>query len=597
MGKGYKARAKGGATRDRGIAALQRNRVAEAIPLLEQALRAQPRDPEAWHYLGMAYGRANRFDQAAQALGKCLELHPDSPPTLLMMAGALNALGRHDEALAALRKAVKLQPQFAEAHVEIGNILVARHDLAGARASFERAIKLNPKLATAHYGLGRVLNLLGGLEEAIAAYQKALQLDGNIPQLHFDIAQVLNLLGRTEKAKRHYRQARRLQPDYIAAIAGEAEVLEWERDYEGAWKLIRPLIEKGVLNAVIGRVYGQLCRRIDRCQEAADYLRRMLDLPDLPEKDRRELSFVLGKVLDRMGEYDEAFECFAEGNRRMRTTDYAPEQQTALVDHMMRVFSKAALGGLPDSGLKTELPVFIVGMPRSGTSLTEQILASHREVAGAGELPDIHRITQALGLATQGEQEYPLCVPKATPEMLASLAGEHLKKLEDIAQGARFVTDKMPQNFLHLGLISLLFPRSRVIHCRRDPRDNCLSIFFQNFSAAHGYANDLDHIARYYRDYERLMTHWKLTLDIPIFDLRYEDLVEDFEGTVRALLDFLGLDWDPAVLEFHKSRRIVGTASYDQVRQKIYRGSLGRWRHYEKHLGPLLSVLGRGEAG
>ena len=580
-----------GDARQQGIALVQQGRGGQAVPLLQKAVQARPQDPETLHYLGLALAQSGRFADAVDAFRKSLSLHPDSPPTLFLLAGALANLGRMADAIGTLRKLLRLQPNMAEAHVELGNLLSATGEHAQARTSFETAIKLNPGLAAAHYGLGRVLHALGGLDEAIAAYRKALSLDDRVPQVHFDLAQILVLLGRTREARQHYRRARQLKPDYVAAVAGEAETLEWEQDYEGAWKLVAPLIKKGIQNPTLGRLFGNLCGKIGRCEEARRYLEGLLARPDLPDKDRRELSFVLGKLLDRQGDYDAAFASFERGNRLMLTVEYDPVQHAAFVDRIMEVFSADALSTLSRSGLDSELPIFIVGMPRSGTSLTEQILASHRDVAGGGELPDIHRITQALA-AGAGGREYPACVPDAQPELLRSLAESYLKRLEEIGQGTRHVTDKMPQNFLHLGLIALLFPRARIIHCRRDARDVCLSIYFQNFSAAHGYANDLENIGRYYRDYERLMGHWKLVLDTPVFDLRYEGLVEDFEGTVRRLLEFCGLDWDPACLDFHKSRRIVGTASYDQVRQNIYKGSVGRWQHYEKHLSPLLKILG-----
>ncbi len=261
------------------------------------------------------------------------------------------------------------------------------------------------------------------------------------------------------------------------------------------------------------------------------------------------------------------------------------------IDRLIAAFTPERLQSLPRAQHDSKTPVFILGMPRSGTSLVEQILASHPQVHGAGELNNIMRLESGMPDLVGGGKRFPDGLNKLTQEHVDELASHYLEHLAELSPDALRVTDKMPNNFLHLGTIQLLFPDARIIHCMRDPLDTCLSCYFQNFFAQHPYTNDLGHLGAYYNGYERLMAHWKQTLDLPIFDIRYEDLVENQETKSREMIEFIGLEWDEACLKFHENKRIGRTASYDQVRQPIYKGSVARWRNYESHLEPLRKAL------
>jgi hypothetical protein len=231
-------------------------------------------------------------------------------------------------------------------------------------------------------------------------------------------------------------------------------------------------------------------------------------------------------------------------------------------------------------------------MPRSGTTLVEAILASHPQVHGAGELDDVFLMRQELHAASDAGKPYPYCLESVSAQTLDQVAGRHLARLEALAPGAARVTDKMPQNFLNLGMIDLLFPGARVIHCARSPLDTCLSIYFQQFMQHHVYASDLENIGLYYREYRRLMHHWRAALRIPMIEVNYEDLTEHPEASIRRLLDFCGLPWDDRCLRHHETGRVAKTFSYSQVRQPIYQTSVARWKRYEKHLDPLIRTLG-----
>jgi hypothetical protein len=264
-----------------------------------------------------------------------------------------------------------------------------------------------------------------------------------------------------------------------------------------------------------------------------------------------------------------------------------------MVDRLVATYAPGWSARLPRTDNADESPVFIVGTPRSGTSLTEQILAWHGGVAAAGELDDIPRALRELAGGPLGTDDFVAPLGSLDRDTLEAIAGRYLEALPGRAPGIVRITDKMPYNFLHLGFIAQLFPRARIVHCRREPLDSCLSCFFQRFSRGNLQTYRLEHLGAYWRQYARLMAHWHAVLDLPILDLDYEALVADIEGQSRLLVAFLGLEWDPRCLRFHESRRIVNTASFDQVREPVYSRSVGRWRHYAAHLGPLRAALGR----
>ena len=294
-----------------------------------------------------------------------------------------------------------------------------------------------------------------------------------------------------------------------------------------------------------------------------------------------------------MASYEQAFRCYRQGNDLMPVT-FDPWSAERDLQIFLDYWNERYLAEAPRARKhnKRKRPVFIVGMPRSGTSLLEQILASHPSVHAAGELQDIPDIAVSLPSRLGSSLPYPVCLEKATQGVVDDIARSYLKKLEALSpKSATVVTDKMPDNFRHLGLIQLLFPKALVIHCVRDPMDTCLSCYFQNFSGEHDYSYNLRNLGTYYRLYERLMRHWKRVLNLKILDVRYEELVMGTEETTRNILDFCGLPWNARCLEFHKTRRAVVTSSYDQATQPIYHGSLRRWVHYQPYLEPLCNGL------
>ncbi len=387
-----------------------------------------------------------------------------------------------------------------------------------------------------------------------------------------------------------YQEALRLSPGYADALAGEVSVLDRLDRVEEACVRIRPLMAAAPDNADVITTFASVAHRLGEEEKAVAMLEGLLARDDLLATKREAALFALGKLCDARGRFSDAFEYYRAANSVRSHAFDLPEFRERCV-RISETFTKELLRRLPRAGNESALPIFIVGMPRSGTSLVEQILSSHPAVFGAGELTWLDHLSDTLAQRLGTTTDYPECALDLSMRALDAAAGEYLALLRSYAPKAERVVDKMPGNFMHLGLIEVLSPGSRIIHIAREPLDNCLSCYFQNFTHGHGYTADLGTLGAVYREYERLMEHWRSTLTHPLLELRYENLVENQEAESRRLLEFCGLPWDARCLRFHDTRRVVRTASYDQVRRPMYRDSLARHRHYEAFLGNLRDAL------
>lgn len=302
--------------------------------------------------------------------------------------------------------------------------------------------------------------------------------------------------------------------------------------------------------------------------------------------------FALGKIFDDIKSFTKAFEHYLKGNTfKRKTIIYDSQNHSAFVDRLIKIYSKKYLQEKTACGSDSKLPVFIVGMPRSGTTLVEQIVSSHPQVYGAGELISLLRIENTIAKQFEASSPYPECMPLCKDSTLLRFSAEYLEELGNHSQDANCITDKMPDNFLRIGLIKTLFPYARIIHCQRNAMDTCTSIFLNYFGNDIRYSFDLTEIGQYYLDYTRLMEYWSSLFPSEILDVQYEELVMNQEIVSRQLIKYLGLEWDENCLDFHNNKRAVRTASSLQVRQPIYRNSINRWKHYEKHLEPLIAIL------
>jgi tetratricopeptide (TPR) repeat protein len=595
----------------------------DALPLYTRALEIEPRGLEARNNLGNAFQELGEYEQAAACYRQALELSADDPEIHCNLGNALRRLGRLDEAAASAQRAIALDPRLSLAHNNLGLALAALGRREEALASLRRAVQLNPRFPEALRNLANLLSDMGGYEEAVSLHRTALGLDPQSADGHCELGNALSELGRLAEAAASFRRALELRPDYTRANLSLATALRLQWRTAEAEASSRAVLAAHPDDVAALHLLGDL--HVDRgdfaqAQELFERARtldanyapvlcsiaahRRMTVDDgawlqaaeaslakpLPLAHEIGLRYALGKYHDDLRHYDQAFGEYRRANELSRRHEPAYDR-TKLAQHIDDIirhcdaeFVRRSRGG----ALPADLPVFVIGMPRSGTSLMEQILASHPDVQGVGEVRFWDRVYESLVPATAD----------AGASAIAGAAGDYLEQLRALAGPARRVVDKMPANFLYAGLIHAALPRARIIHMQRDPLDTCLSIYFQNFFRLQAYANDLQSLAHYYGEYRRIAAHWRAVLSpTTLLEVPYEALIEDQESWTRRVLEFIGLPWDPKCLDFHRTDRVVITASRWQVRQKISGRSVGRWRNYEKYLEPLLPLAQLARSG
>lgn len=431
--------------------------------------------------------------------------------------------------------------------------------------------------------------------DARRIFHKLLRTASSPLHLHHEIALTHLIEGDLRQAHDALDKAFEAEPRNPLFAAAKAELFQaGDRHEEGA-DVLRPLIESGEADERCRIVFAELCAQLRRTDEALSALEPVLDrATELPGPLERRARFAQVSVLDRAGRHAEAFDAAREANDRtieLRGGRFDTAAHSRNVQRAMDAWTRETIAGLARSGEKSELPVFIVGMPRSGTSLVEQILASHPGAFGAGELGLVPDFVREVWPTPAGTLPLAIDPAQLRPARLSRFARATLRELRNAAPQAQRISDKNPLNFLHLGLIAAAFPQARIVHCTRDPLDTCVSCYFLDFKGDLRFTNDLDSLGRVARDAERLITHWRETIDLPILELRYEDLVGNLERSARALIEFLDLPWDDACLRYHETDRLTRTASVNQVRQPIYASAVGRAARYGDRLDPLRTAL------
>lgn len=477
-----------------------------------------------------------------------------------------------------------------------GEARFAAGDFHAAARLYHELARLEPSNASVLFRLGKSESLSGDHAGGIRHLTQALKLKADDPAILAQLAICLRQAGRTGDALKASERAVRAGPDHAFANWSHADLLRLLGRYDEAHALLKPLAEGAgpgsKPDATLVTIYAMLAKRFEGVDRSIELLQDVARRDDLPPTSRAQSLFQLGQMLDKAGRYDEAWAAFEEANG-IRRRPYDAERLAARIDEEIEGWSAERLAGLPRSTVDDERPVFIVGMMRSGSTLCEQIVSSHPAVFPGGELKFMREPHDNL-LAPHGERIGRAVEAGAINEKsLTRAARGYLQKIRKIADSdALRVTDKMPYNWRNVGLISLLFPKARIIHTVRDPLDTCLSCYFHDFTGHHGYAYDLASLGAFHRHTGRLIEHWKRVVDIPVYTLVYEDLVADQERVTRELIDFLGLEWDDACLRFHENRRAAITHSNEQVREKLFTSSRGRHANYEKRLGPLSEALG-----
>ena len=478
----------------------------------------------------------------------------------------------------------------------MGDALAREGDFVAAYARYREAARLEPDQPEHRYKLG--LTALS-LEDPLLTeghLLEAIRIDPRYVPAHYALARFYRMRGRTASALRHGSTALSLEPASPLVVTEHALGLLSAGQADAAWGLIEPWLAREPSSAWVVGLSARVAPHVGRDEQALAAVREALSRhPGARDAGDLEcLHHAAATLLERAGHYDEAFEHARLANQAGRTTrrPFDPAAFSQWISQKISYFTAERLASLPRATHGDRRPLLIVGMPRSGTSLLEQILASHPAIHAAGELPQLSRIADRLHAPNEKPQPYPECLEFLSPHKVDELAFQYRTALEPVPEGKAYVTDKMPQNSLHLELAALLLPQCRVIHCVRDPRDTCVSCYFTAFARGNEFKFDLGHLASFYRDYRRLMEHWEQVLAVPILRVRYEDLVMHTEPQVRRVLEFLGLPWDDRCLRFYENERPVLTASEEQVRRPIYASSVGRWKHYQRHIGALLDALG-----
>ncbi len=612
-----------------GTALSATKRHAEAVESLRRAVELRPGLVVAHNNLGIALRELGQSKEALQHFRRAVELEPAYAPARTNLGQLLLAQGHAEEALTHCQEAVRLQPNSAELHDNLGNVLRVMDRPDEAWIAFLRALQLDPDLALANAHIGLVFQKRGHLAEAVAClnraverhpdcvefwewlaelhderddsaasipcWERVLALDPDRAGAHLSLGRALQDEGHLERARARYLAADALQPHSGAPLLNLGWLHELLGEMDRAESAFRAALERQPKFPAPHARLASLLRGNLPDEDLAALEARLADA-DLAPGPRARLLFGLAHVLDGRGEYRRAAECLTRANAITLELDrgrhdYSPAEHEHYVNSLVQAFDRGFFAGLTGAGLDTRQPVFVFGLPRSGTTLIEQVLASHSRIHGAGELRLARRSFDDIP-TVMGHTMPPVnCLPLMGPAALRGLAERHLDRLIALAppESARIV-DKMPDNYLYIGLLAVMFPRATFIHCRRDLRDVAVSCWMTDFSSIR-WANDPGHIASRFQQYRRIMDHWRATVIMPLVEVDYEQTVSDLEGVARRLIAACDLEWEPACLEFHRTERPVRTASVTQVRQPVYRRSVARWKNYEPALAELFAAL------
>ncbi|MGU3494199.1 sulfotransferase [Xanthobacteraceae bacterium A53D] len=558
----------------------------ESVSCLVRVIALTPASPEAHNNLGNTYTRLGQLEEARAHYGRALELNPAYAEAESNMAFLLNEIGQFDAAAEAARRAIELNPRLADAYINLAGCEAKRLRPAEALHWLEALLSFAPGHAGGWAAQARMLRRLDRLDSASAAARRAVSANPHSADAHNASGEVLQAMGRHEEAFAAFDMAAGLPGLRAGALVNRA-ILQMELGLKA-----EALSGFDAIIAEQPDFVPAWIHRVDLKRFAADdpdiaSMEQLLRArKSLGFDDCMALHFALGKAYLDAGLPDPAFSHLATGNSMKRATfAFDVEATGRWMGRIADTFTPALFEQLEGVGCPSNLPIFVLGMPRSGTTLIEQILASHPAVHGAGEL-------LALEAVMSGSADYPAGLSSWAPTRFAEMGEAYVSRVRPLAAGRRHVVDKMPANFIHAGLIRLLLPQARIIHCRRDPLDTCLSCYTKLFSAEQRFAYDFAELGRFHRHYQALTDHWRSVLPATHFiEVTYEDVVADLEGEVRRLLAALGLPFDARCLAFNETPRQVRTASFAQVREPIYTRSAGRGKAYAAHLVPLLAAL------
>ena len=537
--------------------------------------------------------QAGDYEASIKVYNEILDLDPEHADTLHGLGIVKYQMGYIDESIQYIGRAIDIEPLNHNYHNNIAIVYQNSGQFIQALESFNKAIDLHPESPLCYFNAGFLLYKLGNYDSAIEYYNKAIKYKPDFFQAYDNLGKVLQDDRRIDEAETAYRKALEINPDYFLAHNNLGTLLQDRGDMEGA---LRSYENASSLNPNFATPLSNIAY-LKKCTGTSDeIITNIIELfenESISSDDEILLSFALGKLFDDCCEYDKAFHNYERGNLLAGLDiKFDIEEHQKILDNIKGLFDQDFFNRLNEFGSNSSRPVFVLGMPRSGTSLVEQIIASHSKASGMGELDYFNHIigmltgnTNTIIQALQGWSEI-------HTEELIKAANNYLAILDSkMGEEDIRIVDKMPYNFLHLGLISALFPNAFIVHCKRNPLDTCLSIYFHYFQGFHNYSYNLMNIGQYFLSYEKLMNHWQDVIRTPMLTVHYEELIADNVRTSQEIIKFIDLSWEDACLEYHNNKQIVQTRSNVQVRQPIYSSSVDRWRHYEKHLSQLMELL------
>ncbi len=592
----------------------------------ERAIALDNTEPDYYFGLGAALTDLEEHEAAANAFRKVLQLNPQDTEARNNLGNVFSEMGRLEQAVECYRHALKCRPRYTDAWVNLGQVLEQSGQLDAAMDCYCTAIKIDSSLTGAYLGKGRVLTkqadhnqalkafreviarqpdsvegLIGAgcilrdtgeFNKALETFQQASTLEKNNARLLIYIGDCLVKLDRFEEADKCFNDALSLDPDSAEAYFNLAVCYQAKGEFKRAAQFHHKAL--AINPALAQAAYSLFALGHDADESLSiERLTGLLSDATLGDEDRVNLHFALGKAYDRKDDVENAFENYRKANAiKAGFKRFDPQAFEDYIDRIIEIFTRDFFASRHGFGSQSEIPVFIVGMPRSGSTLVEQILASHPQIHGAGELSTVRSLMRGLSGTLKTNTPVPDNVAEIDTALSRTLADQYLNELPTVPEHIRRVCDKMLGNFLRLNLVTLLFPNARVIHCQRNPLDTCVSCYLQNFAHGLRFTYNLEHLGIAYRAYRKLMNHWASELPLKMFHVQYETLVEQQETVSRQLIGFCNLEWDDNCLQFHRHSREVKTASFWQVRQMMYQSSVHRWRRYQKFLTPLIETLG-----
>ena len=605
------------------VSLIRQGRSGAAVKRLKHTLRMFPDFPQAHEELGNALLGQNKPEKALESFKKATELNPNNADAFIKLGKIFSALGRKEEANEAYETALALNPTQKELatamqHLNRGEIEEAEKicrealkkqpdDVNGLRllasiaskmeqkedaiVLLERAVELKPKFAGAWGDLAESYTEVESYGKALDAVQRVIQLQPDLPFGFMIRGSILGKMSDHEGAIEAYHQALKIEPDHLGSHMGLGNILKTVGDYDKSVAAYKKSIE---IQPLFAEAYWSLANLKTYTFEDSEIeaMEEHVQNEAMPSSNRAFFHVALANSKEKEKRYDEAWEHFETGNNMRRQEEVYDSVQTQLThDALIEVFDKEFVESKKNKGSQSNAPILIVGLPRSGSTLVEQILATHSKVEGTKELPDLSLLGRKLTKSKPRGIQYPEAVKEMTNEEFVEFGEDYLTTTKRYRTDKPHFIDKMPNNFAHLGFLKLILPNAKVINAMRHPLDSCISSYKQLFYKGQSWSYDLFEIGEYYLEYQRIMDHWHQLFPGEILDLQYENLITNQEKETRKLLDYCELAWEDECLKFYETKRSINTASSEQVRQPIYKGAMQAWKNYESHIEPLIKTL------